>query len=115
MTIFKKSVELIQKSNKNIIIRSYSKSRYEEIVKLREGYSSAQVEENDLSKEIMDRIKDRRKQQPNYRDDINDDSTVYSSRKDEQLKEQSHLIINGRKVSCDIPKDQVEVVSLKDY
>ncbi|KAN0035554.1 hypothetical protein ACTA71_004834 [Dictyostelium dimigraforme] len=101
--------------NRNIIIRSYSKSRYEEIVKLREGYSNEQVGENDFSKGIMDRIKDRRRQQPNYHDEDNNDSNVYSSRKDEQSKEPNHLIINGRKVSCDIPKDQVEVVSLKDY
>ncbi|KAN0025581.1 hypothetical protein ACTFIU_002020 [Dictyostelium citrinum] len=112
MNIFKKSIELIQKTNRNIIIRSYSKSRYEEIVKLREGYSNEQTEENDLSKEIMNRIKDRRRQQPSYLDDTND---VYSSKKDEKSKESNHLIINGRKVSCDIPKDQVEVVSLKDY
>ncbi|KAK5577775.1 hypothetical protein RB653_002723 [Dictyostelium firmibasis] len=115
MSVLRKTVEIFQKTNKNIVIRTYSRSRYEEIEKLREGYGNAQAEENGLSKEIMDRIKNIRRQQPNYHEDTQD-SGVYSSRKDDQSeKEPNNLKINGRKVSRDVPKDQVEIVSLKDY
>ncbi|KYR00067.1 hypothetical protein DLAC_03213 [Tieghemostelium lacteum] len=72
-------------------------------------------EDNQLSIEIMNRIKNIRNSSPNIRS--TEDSDVYSSeRKTNNGKQEVNTIrINGRDVKLDIPRDQVEVVSSKDY
>ncbi|EGC35748.1 hypothetical protein DICPUDRAFT_78545 [Dictyostelium purpureum] len=103
-------------------IRQYSRNRLEEIERLREGYgSSRNIEENDLSKNIMERIKNQRRLAPSIHD-----SEFYSASKDNEENENENdddlyvpmdqtMKINGRGTPKRIKKSDIEIVSMKDY